>query len=399
VVGRDIHKLMKGTDRSAFLLPVDAPVGARVIVRAVDPTVSLTTVHLVDAVTGAQLDMARDDGTMGINVTHGTASQTPPAGAPQDGRQAPVPQASGPIEREPGFEPLALQSRVLSFDVPTKPGLVRVQVPAAVAASGIIVELQQPNSHVTLSGVPDDLAHGYGDTAVVTCGLLSDTTAVDGATVTGWVELPGHAHGPDLTFTSSGGGQYVAKLPLNSADQSLIGAWGLHLTATGTANGVAFEREIESGFGFFPAHAQMTAFGSPVIARGADGLVDSVSFDVDVHTLVDDRFSVRGTLTYTDAAGAEHPLASAQTGQNISAGDGTITLRFDAPALALAKVNGPFALRDVALVSQGLGITEHRLGRGLDLATPAIASNEIRFPKVISFSAQDLIDNGDLPRP
>ena len=373
--------------------------GARVIVRAVDPTVSLTTVHLVDATTGAQLDLARDDGSMAVNVTHGTAPQTAPVGPPQDGRQAPVPQASGPIEREPGFEPLALQSRLLSFDVPTKPGLVRVQVPAAVAASGILVELQQPNSHVTLSGVPDELAHGYGDVAVVTCNLQSDTTALSGATVTGWVELPGHARGASLTFASAGGGQYVAKLPLTSTDQATIGAWGVHLTATGTANGVAFEREIESGFGFFPAHAQMTALGAAVVARAADGLIDSVSFDVDVHTLVDDRFSVRGTLTYTDAAGAEHPLASAQTGQNVGAGDGTITLRFDAPSLALAKVNGPFSLRDVALVSQGLGITEHRIGRALDLTTPAIASNELRFPKVLSFSAQDLIENGDLPRP
>jgi hypothetical protein len=398
-VGRDIRRVMKGSDKAAFLLPVDAPVGARVIVRALDPGVSLTTVHLVDAATGAQLDLARDDGTMAVNVTHNPIAAAAPAGAPQDGRQAPVPLATGPIAREPGFDPLTHQTRVLSFVQPTKPGLVRVQVPAAVAASGIVVELQQPNSHVTFSGVPDDLAHAYGDVAVVTCGVLTDTTAVDGATVTGWVELPGHARGPDLTFSTSGGGQYVAKLPLTSTDQATIGAWGVHLTATGTANGVPFEREIESGFGFFPAHAQMTAVGAPVVARAADGLIDSISFDVDVHTLAEDRFSVRGTLTYMDAAGAEHPLASAQTGQNLGVGDGTITLRFDAQALALAKVNGPFTLRDVALVSQGLGITEHRIGRAMDIATPAIASNEIRFPKVIGFSAQDLIDNGDLPKP
>jgi len=398
VIGRDVHKVMKG-DPSTFLLPVDAPLGARVIVRPIDPTVNLTTVHLVSAATGAQLDLARDDGTMGINVAHGGAPTTAPAGAPQDGRNTPIPMASGPLAREPGFEPLALQSRLLSFDVPFQPGMVRVVVPPAVAASGIVVELQQPNSHVTFSGVPDDLGHGFGDTVTVTCGLLSDTAPIDGATVTGWVELPGHVQGPSLTFTAAGGGQYVASLPLNSSDQSMIGAWGLHLQATGTQNGVPFEKEIEHGFGYWPAHAQMTALGAPVVVRGADGLVDSVSFDVDVHTLVDDRFSVRGTLTYTDAQGAEHPLASAQTGQVIAAGDGTITLRFDASALALAKVSGPFNLRDVALVSQGVGITEHRIGRGLEIATPLIAANELRYPKQIPFSAQDMMDNGDLPKP
>jgi hypothetical protein len=398
VVGRDVHRTMQGADPSAFLLPVDAPVGARVIVRPVDPNVNLTTVHLIDVATGAQLDLARDEGTMRPNVTH-TPVQAGPAGVPLDGRQAAPPQAGGPIDREPGFEPVALRSRVLSIDMPFKPGMVRVQVPAGIAASGIIVELQEPNARVTFSGVSDELAHGLGDTATITCGVLSDKTGVDGATVTGWVELPGHVHGPNITFSPSGGGQYVAKLPLNSPDQATIGMWGLHLTATGSANGVPFEREIESGFGFFPSHAQMTAFGSPVVARGADGLVDSVSFDVDVHTLVTDRFSVRGTLTYTDAQGAEHPLAAAQTGQVLAVGDGTITLRFDAAAMALAKVNGPFNLRDVALVSQGTGTTQHRLGRGLEIVTAPIASNEIRFPRTIPLASLDLIRNGDLPQP
>jgi hypothetical protein len=396
VVGRDVHRLMQGSDPSAFVLPVDAPTGARVIVRPVDPSVNLTTVHLIDVATGAQLDLARDDSSMRPNVRH-TPVQAGAAGAPLDGHSASPPQADGPIDREPGFEPLTLHTRVLSFDMPTKPGLVRVQVAPGVAASGIIVELQEPNSRITLSGAPDELAHGLGDTVTITCGVQSDATGIDGATLTGWVELPGHVHGPSITFSGSGSGQYVAKLPLTSADQSTIGAWGLHLTATGSTNGVPFEREIESGFGFFPSHAQMTAFGAPVVARGSDGLVDAVSFDVDVHTLVTDRFAVRGTLTYTDAQGAEHPLASAQTGQVIAAGDGTMTLRFEAPAMALAKVNGPFNLRDVALVSQGTGTTQHRLGRGLDIATAPIAANEIRFPTVISASSMDLIRNGDLP--
>ena len=269
----------------------------------------------------------------------------------------------------------------------------------AVAASGIIVELQQPNTHVTLSGVPDELAHGFGETATITATVNLDSAGIDGATVTGWVELPGHARGPDLTFSATGGGQYVANLPLTAPTSAHMGAWGLHLSATGTADGAPFERDIESGFGYFPSHAQMTAIGAPVIARGADGLVDSVSVDVDVQTLADDRFSVRGTLTYLDAEGAEHPLASAQTGQVVAAGNGTITLRFDAAAMALAKVNGPFILRDVALVSQGTGTTQHRLGRALDITTIPIASTEIRFPKVLTLSALDLVKNGDLPQP
>jgi hypothetical protein len=59
-------------------------------------------------------------------------------------------------------------------------------------------------------------------------------------------------------------------------------------------------------------------------------------------------------------------------------------------------VCGPFTLRVFALVSQGNSLTQHRLGRGLEIATPAIAANEIRFPKTLSLQAQDLVRNGDL---
>jgi hypothetical protein len=171
-----------------------------------------------------------------------------------------------------------------------------------------------------------------------------------------------------------------------------VGVWSIHAKAAGTFGGVAFERDVETAFGFYAAHARMTAIGSPQVTRGADGLVDEVSVDVDVQTLEDDRFSVRGTLTYTGSDGQEHPLAEAQTGQTMAAGTGTITLHF-----SLARVSGPFHLRDTALVSQGYVVTQHRLGRGLDLATGPLAAKELRFPTVIPIQAQDLIDNGDLP--
>src|SRR5438128_1299183 len=53
---------------------------------------------------------------------------------------------------EPGFAPLATPRRILSFDVPTNPGRVNVEVPAEVARGGLTIEVQQPNSHIALSG-------------------------------------------------------------------------------------------------------------------------------------------------------------------------------------------------------------------------------------------------------
>jgi hypothetical protein len=141
----------------------------------------------------------------------------------------------------------------------------------------------------------------------------------------------------------------------------------------------------------------MTAIDRPVISRGSDGLIDEVSFDVHVETLLDDRFSVRGTLTFTGPDNAEHPLAAAQTGQVVNAGTGVITLHFTSDAMALAQVDGPFHVRDVALVSQAFGVTQHRIGLGLDLMTHAITASEIRYPAQIPLAAQDLIASGDLP--
>ena len=164
--------------------------------------------------------------------------------------------------------------------------------------------------------------------------------------------------------------------------------WGIHVKATGTFQGVAFERDVETAFGLYPAHAEMTAIGVPAITRGADGLIDAVDVDVAIQSLADDRFSVRGTLTYT-ASDGEHAIATAQTGKTVAAGASTITLHFTADSMALARIDGPFHLRDVALVSQAFGFTQHRLGRGLNLSTTPFKAAELRFPKVISLQAQD----------
>ncbi len=397
VVARDMRRVMKGSNPASYTFPIDAPQGARVIVHPVDPNLGLASVHLVDATSGAQLDRARDVSPNRVNSRHVPHVAEAPKGAPLDGRLvAPSSEALTPIPLEPGFEQSAPSLRVLTFDQPTNPGLVRVVVPADVQAQGIWVEVQQPNSHFTLSAVPNELNYGFGDVGEITATLLSDSAPISGATIEGTLELPDHTTGSTLSFDSIGNGKYVAKVPLASADWKYIGAWSLRLHATGTHGGAAFERNAETAFGYYPSHAQITALGTPVITRGADGLIDDIAIEADVETLAADRFSLRGTLTFTAADGTEHPLAAAQTGQTLGAGTGTIALHFDAQSLALARVDGPFHLRDVALVSQAGGITQHRIGQGLNLVTAPIAFREIRFPKLISLQAQDLIDNGDL---
>jgi len=397
VVGRDMRRVMKGSDPAAYVFPLDAPAGAKVVVHPVNPDLPLPTVHLVDVATGTQLDLARDITPSSVNSRHTPATPDLLTGQPKDGKLAPAPaDVNGLIPLEPGWVQIVPKLRVLTFDKPTKPGQVRIVVPADIQADGLWVEVQQPNTHITLAGIGSELNFSFGDSAEITASLMADKTPINGATVGGFIELPDHSRGSDLTFSSTGNGQYVAKVPLASADWKYIGVWGLHLKATGSSGGASFERDVDSAFGYYPAHAQMVGVGTPVVSRGADGLVDQITVDVDVETLVDDRFSVKGVLTYTAADGTEHSLAAAQTGQSLSAGKGTIPLRFDASAMAFAKADGPYHLRDLVLVSQAGSIPQHRIGRAVDVVTPAVLAREIRFPKQIPIPVQELIDNGDI---
>lgn len=374
---RTFQRIAKGTDPGAYTFPIDTPIGARVLVRPIDPKVALTSVHMHSVATGLQLDHGRDAQNTGLGSKVGMSSA---------------------ITREPSFAPL-VNTRSLSFDEPTKPGLVQLDVPPEVQTAGVVIEVQQPNTHIALTGQADEVAYAYGDTATLTFSLASDATPIDGATVTASMELADHSLTTEIALTSAGRGQYTATLPLSFTDPQHVGAWGVHMRATGSFGGVPFERSLEAGFGYWPAHARMTTVSTPVIHRGGDGLVDEVSVDVGVETLADDQFSVRGMLTTTGADGIEHPVATAQTGQVVSKQGGTITLHFTSDSLVFANVGGPLHLRDLALVSQGNGITQHRIGRALDLSTPAFGHDELRMPQQIPLHVQELIANGDLEAP
>ncbi len=370
---RTLQRAMKGSDPTAFQFPIDNPLGARVLVRPLQRNMAITSVHMHSVDSGLRLDHGRD------------ASDTHFSG-------------SGSTQREPSFAPLVL-TRTLSFDEPFKGGLVQLDVSPDLAAAGVIVEVQQPNTHISLRGQTDEVAYAFGDRATLSFSLADDGKPIDGASVTAWVELPDHSRDMNLTLRSTGGGTYSVEVPMSLSDAKYVGAWGIHVTAAGSSNGVAFEREVEAGLGYWPAHARMSWVGSPEVRRGGDGLVDGVSFDVGVETLDDDQFSVRGILTFTGSDGLEHPLASAQTGQVITRAGGTMTLSFEASSMAFAQANGPFHLRNLALISQSYGVTQHRIGRGLDLATPALAASEIRVPAQIPLHVQEMIAAGDLVAP
>ncbi len=398
---REFARVVTSTDSKAagLAFPIDAPSGARVILTSRDPHKSLGSVHLRDA-SGAILDRARDESTPMVLVDHIAGEKSKKGVAPSvDPMPGSIGSPDSIFKPEPGFAALSLPRRILSIDVPAKPGRVTVDIPADVLAAGVEIDVQQPNSAITLTGAPAALQYGFGDTAEIEYTLTNGAAPIDGATLSGTIELPNGERSAGLTFTSKGAGRYVARIPLASADLKYIGVWHLHAKVSGVADGVEFERDMESGFGYAPAHARMIAVNTPEIVRAADGVIDDVKVDVELESVVGDRLGVEATLVYKDAEGKEHAVAVSQTSGDLPAGTGTLTLHFEAKDVALAGVSGPFYLRDLSLVSHAFAVTQHRLGRGLDLSTVAIAHKDIRYPSVFAPAVEEMFVRGDIVAP
>ena len=142
VVGRDMHRIMKGSDPAAYVFPLDAPAGARVVVHPVNSNLPLPSVHLVDVATGTQLDLARDITPSSIDSRHTPVTPDLLTAQPKDGKLAPAPaDVSGLIPLDPGWVQNVPKLRVLTFDKPAKPGLVRIVVPADIQTDGLWVEV------------------------------------------------------------------------------------------------------------------------------------------------------------------------------------------------------------------------------------------------------------------
>jgi hypothetical protein len=371
-----------GQASGPITLPIDAPGGARVLVTSRNPNGSLPKVHIVDT-QGNRLDRARDNDTQAV-VGHRVVGD--PGLLPQN-----LP--------EPGFASLSLPRRALSFDMPTKPGRVTLDIPAESLADGIELDVQQPQSPIVFSGAASEVSYAYGDTAEIDYLLTDGDQPVLGATLTGHVELPNGERIPGLTFEARSDGHYVAHLPLTTTETKSIGTWHVRAKATGISNGIEFERDIDCGFGYAPSHARMTWVHLPEIVRGADGLIDELRMDVDVESMVDDRLSAGAALVFKGADGVEHTVGYAQTSADVHKGAWTITIHFLATDLALSKVDGPFTVRDLWLMSANLSTTQHRLGRGLDIVTPAFTARELRYPTSFRPAVERSFDLGDLPRP
>lgn len=328
------RRVPPGAGGGALALPLDAPDGASVVVSVAAapgrPAVLLGGARLRSA-DGRRLDRGRDDA------------------------------ASRAV-------------RVLSVDRAAAPGIAELDLPVAARAAGAVVLVRQPRSAIELGAAAGALFYARGETARVTFDLARAGEPLDGAAVSAWLEKPGGRRAGAVAVVAVGDGRYVAEVPLDGAVAGDAGVWTVH----GKAVGAGFERDAAASFGVSVPHARLVTAAAPRLERDAGGTVVAIELEVTVESTVADRLALRGTLVAT-ADG--HAVAAAQTGVDVAAGIATLTLRFAAEDVALAGRDGPYVVRDLALVSHGDGTLQHRLGLGAPAATPFVAAAELRRPE------------------
>lgn len=419
---RDFRIVLPEGVKAQPSIPIDAPDGARVVITMrhapmVGPI--LAGIHLRDA-TGKVMDAARDPGAIPAATIdeldplpkddadanpHVTSRR--PTGLrvgladvkPIEAKPLPLEEIEKVLREDPTMAPFMMPMRVVSIDVKAAPGRMMLEIPGTLGKNAFMLDVQQPNSKIFLGATPRTQILAFGEEQEIIFDMVDGDAPLDGATFEAVLQAPSGARYDDLKVVPAGNGKYVARIPLVSADPKFIGTWSIQAKAKGrTAAGVEFERDATTHFSYTVPYARMNRVHQPRVVTGADGLVDEIVFDVDVESVQASRLGLGAGLVIKGEDGQEHPVATAQTGQDVPAGTTVMSLRFSAQSLAIAKKDGPFYLRDLNLTSANNVTTLHRLGGGVDkIQTPPLRAASLRFdPAKVPSSVQESIDLGSL---
>ncbi len=422
IAGKEFRRVLDaGMSKDAATIPIDAPSGARVVVfSSASPTTQMDVfrnVHLRHVATDKVLDLSRDtlptggklldlhpppkaDADSGKFLTPGAAPLSPglPSLTPGPALTTPVIGGFDEIARlAPETGLFQAPNRTFSIDVPTVPGFVAVETNEVFKSSPAIIDVQQPSSTIELGATRASDLVSFGEQAEVVFDLADQSTPLDGAKFLGHVRTPGGDRYGNLEVVALGGGKYSTKVPVVSADPKHVGVWSIHVKATGaTADGRPYERDLDVPFSYTVPFAKMTHVTTPKIVRGKGDMVTEIAVDVDVESVQDARLGLSAVLVVRDADGKEHPVAIAQTGQDIKPGTSVMTLHFRADALVVANASGRMFLRELSLISHGNAATLHRLARGMDLGSSALKAGELKPIGAPKAAVQEALDLGSL---
>ncbi len=175
------------------------------------------------------------------------------------------------------------------------------------------------------------------------------------AAVGGFLVAP-DGHVRNLTYARDAGGSYHVDVTPDASHADRRGLWELHtFTSTTDGKGNTVLRDATSAFALSVTDARLD--GRSQVRSSGSGRID---VRIGIRAAQASRYAVSGVLYGHAADGSMHPAAYAQSATWLSAGRGTIDLRFDAGAVP-AALHAPFELRNLVLSDQAhMGILERR---------------------------------------
>jgi hypothetical protein len=287
------------------------------------------------------------------------------------------------------------QSPVATIELEPKlnPGLFVVKVGAVASKQGVAIWAHQPNSKIALELSPSKLQAYAGDKATAKVKITDDGVPVLGAALEGSVETPDGKSLP-VTFTDVGGGLYEANVSDAIGTSTVTGFYDVKVRAKGISNSVKFDRFASTALQWVAPTGRILSASAPREVLNSAGLIESFDIDVKIDAATTDRFEVNGMLAVQMPDGTERPLVLSQTAETFGAGNHTITLRFEAGYLGLAKLEGPVHLRTLSLYSQGTRAMLQRHLRGLEIKLPALQISKLAPLKAVTPAVDELIQSG-----
>lgn len=272
-------------------------------------------------------------------------------------------------------------------------GTYAVQVGREAAATGLTIEVRQPNSPIELNLTNSALQLFPGQEGWVTINV-GEGARIDRVDFSATLYDPSFRPVRKVPVVRVGN-EYRALVSSVLTEQDAVGTWNLEVRATGVTGNQRFDRLGSTAFGFAVPTARLLSAGRARFERGPEGKITTLAVDVVVESEVADRYEVSGTLAATTADNLERPVAEAQVTDLLSPGRHTLTLRFDAGHVSLTKLGGRLALRGLQLFSLGTNTLYHRLAKGLDIRFPAVRVAELVSPREITPAIEHMMRNGE----
>lgn len=232
-------------------------------------------------------------------------------------------------------------------------GKGNLQLAAPAARGSYLIHVFEPTSSAVLhlSATRDTVVAGQGlrvearlagATAGAAKGLL---TAPDG-------------HSQPFELQRQADGSWQADVVPDAAHAGGAELWEVHTFVRGGERGTEVQRDAKTAFALSRPTARLNGQvrSEPLSARQRE-----LRIDVGVQAASASRYQLAGVLYGTDRDGVRRPLAYAQSAAWLDAGDGSLSLAFEATTLAASKLAAPYELRDLRLSDQAdLSVIERR---------------------------------------